>query len=123
VKWILAAATAACWLVAPSAGAFSADPPKTDASKVAAAAPAAADEEFKPPPGFVKKTRGKYQLYCKREAAMGTRVKTESCYTEDQVREYLLALQQTKQDADRIRNNCSNICWCGNPESCATKRR
>jgi hypothetical protein len=52
---------------------------------------------------------------------MGTRVKTESCYDENQVREYLLALQQSRQDVDRIRNNCGNICVCGNPESCSKR--
>jgi hypothetical protein len=111
------------WLLASlgvlDAGAFSADPPKGD--KVENRATAQEAEEFKTPPGFVKKTRGKFVLYCKREAAMGTRIKTEACYDENQVREYLLALQQMKQDSDRIRSNCSNVCWCGNPESCSKK--
>jgi hypothetical protein len=111
------------WLGAgvPGAGAFSADPPKADLAKDAPPALAAADEEFKPPQGFRKKTRGKLVVYCRREAPMGTRVKLESCYDENQMREYLLYLQQAKQDVDHIRGTCANVCVCGNPESCSSK--
>ena len=69
--------------------------------------------EFTPPPGFVKKERGKFVLYCKRESALGTRFKTESCFDEAQMRDYMLALEENKRDVDRIRSTCSNVCACG----------
>ena len=113
----LSATLLACLLVATGAMAFTADPPPADAP--AAKSPAAKEtEEFQPPPGFARKTRGKLVLYCKRDNALGTRIRTESCYNESQMREYMLALKQQQQDVDRIRNNCGNICVCGSPEAC-----
>lgn len=102
-----------------SAGAYSADPPKPDAPKAApAAATAAASEEFKLPPGWAKKKRGKFVLYCKRDSAMGTRIKTETCYDEAGMRDYILYLAENKADVDRARSTCSNICVCGRPDAC-----
>ena len=75
-------------------------------------------KEFKPPPGFITKKRGKYVLYCKREAPMGTRLKTETCLDEAQMRDYVLALAENKRDVDRIRAICSNPCVCGDPSAC-----
>lgn len=101
------------------AGAFSADPPKADAPEAKAAATAKAEtDELKPPPGWKKKKRGKFMLYCKNEAPMGTRIKAETCYDEDGMRNYMLALQENKGDIDRIRSTCSNICVCGDPSAC-----
>ncbi len=51
----------------------------------------ARDEEFKPPPGFKTKKRGEIVLYCMKDSTVGTRFKTEKCYDEVQMREYLLA--------------------------------
>jgi hypothetical protein len=92
----------------------------TDASKPEAAAEpvAAKAEDFKLPPGFFKKTRGKYVLYCKRDAAMGTRLRTETCYDEAGMRDYLLALAENKRDIDRMRATCATLCACGQPEAC-----
>lgn len=101
------------------AGAFSADPPKADAPEAKAAVTAKAEtDELKPPPGWKKKKRGKFMLYCKNEAPMGTRIKAETCYDEDGMRNYMLALQENKGDIDRIRSTCSNICVCGDPSAC-----
>ena len=106
----------------PDSAAISADPlpERVDESRPAAAAAATADasEEFRTPPGFVKKKRGRFVLYCKRDTTIGTRIKTENCYDEQQVRDYLLALKETKDSVDRIRNTCGNICVCGSPEAC-----
>lgn len=105
-----------------SAGAFSADPPKAEAvdakAEAKATTTAAADEELKLPPGWKKTKRGKYILYCKDEVPMGTRMKSKTCYDELNMRNYMLALEQTKSDVDRIRATCSNMCVCGSPESC-----
>jgi hypothetical protein len=101
------------------AGAFSADPPKADAPEAKAAVTAKAEtDELKLPPGWKKKKRGKFMLYCKNEAPMGTRIKAETCYDEDGMRNYMLALQEAKADIDRIRSTCSNICVCGDPSAC-----
>jgi hypothetical protein len=98
------------------------DQPKQPASDTSAAATDAAEKieakEFVTPPGFVKKKRGKFVLYCKRDSTVGTRIKTESCYDEQQVRDYLLAVKESQETARQIRNNCSNICVCGAPEAC-----
>lgn len=105
-----------------AATALAADPPKEEAKQETAAArpetKAAANGELKLPPGWKKTKRGKYELYCKTEAPMGTRLKSTTCYDEDNMRNYILALEQTKSDVDRIRATCSNICVCGSPESC-----
>jgi hypothetical protein len=65
------------------------------------------DDVFKPPRGFQTKKRGNLVLYCKQDSTVGTRFKTENCYNEEQMREYLLALEVQKRDVDRIRATCS----------------
>ena len=115
IAWSLA--ILACLLGMPSGSALSSDSPRADPPP--ATQPAAAEaKKFQSPPGFVRKTRGKLVLYCKRDNALGTRIRTESCYSESQVREYLLAVKQQQEDVNRIRNNCGNVCVCGSPEIC-----
>lgn len=70
------------------------------------------DEEFKPPPGFKTKKRGEIVLYCMKDSTVGTRFKTEKCYDEEQMRDYLLALEVQKRDIDRIRSTCSSAAVC-----------
>lgn len=100
-----------------SVGAFSADPPKADAPEAKSAA-AAETKELKLPPGWRKKKRGKYVLFCKKEAPMGTRIKADTCYDEKNMRNYILAMEENKGDIDRIRSTCANQCACGNPAAC-----
>jgi hypothetical protein len=76
------------------------------------AANAQAEEPFTPPPGFQTKKRGEMVLYCKRDRETGTRFTTEKCYDEDQIREYLLALEVQKRDIDRIRGTCVSAAVC-----------
>ena len=66
-----------------------------------------ADEGFKPPPGFKTKKRGEIVLYCMRDSTVGTRFKTEKCYDEAQMRDYLAAQQENKRDIERVRSTCS----------------
>ena len=66
------------------------------------------EKEFKPPLGFQTKKRGELTLYCKKETTVGTRFKTEKCYSEDQVRDYILTQQENKRNIDRIRNTCGS---------------
>jgi len=76
-----------------------------------------ADEkkEFEPPPGFKTKKRGKHTVYCIQDATIGTRFKTERCFDEAQVHEYLLALEIQKRDIDRIRSTCASGGVCAPP--------
>ena len=80
------------------------DKPETTAKAIEAAT---GDEEFKPPPGFKTKKRGEIVLYCIRDSTVGTRFKTEKCYDEAQMRDYLVAQQENKRDIERVRNTCS----------------
>jgi hypothetical protein len=89
--------------------------PAADAASATAETTKAAEsgpEPFVPPPGFKTKKQGNMTLYCKKDAAVGTRFKTEKCYSEDQVREYLLALEIQKRDIDRIRSTCATGAVC-----------
>ena len=65
------------------------------------------EQAFKPPPGFKTKKRGEILLYCMRDSTVGTRFKTEKCYDEAQMRDYLAAQQENKRDIERVRNTCS----------------
>jgi hypothetical protein len=78
----------------------------------------AEDADLKLPPGFKPKKRGKYVFYCRTDTPLGTRFKSETCFDEDQIRDYMIALQENKSNVDRIRSTCSNVCTCGQPEAC-----
>jgi hypothetical protein len=67
-----------------------------------------AEKEFRPPPGFKTKKRGNLVLYCMRDSTVGTRFKTEKCYDEAQLRDYLIAREENKRDMDRVRSTCSS---------------
>ena len=66
-----------------------------------------AETEFKPPPGFKTKRRGKLVVYCIKDSTVGTRFQTEKCYDQAQMRDYLAAQQEQKRDIERVRNTCS----------------
>jgi hypothetical protein len=112
------------WIGAPAeeSGATGGEPPDSTAGadKPAAATEADANmpQEVTLPPGFKKKKRGKYILYCKTESTTGSRFTFERCLDDAQLRDYILALQENKRDLDRIRSTCSNICTCGQPGAC-----
>ncbi len=65
-------------------------------------------EEFKPPPGFKSEKRGELVLYCIKDSTLGTRFQTKRCFSEDQVRDYLIAQQENKRDIERVRSTCSS---------------
>ena len=119
---LLCAAVASTGLWVHDAFAIGDDRPKEAVSEAKSAAADASEKvaakEFVPPPGFVKKKRGKFVLYCKRDTTIGTRIKTESCYDEQQIRDYLLAVEESQEAARRMINTCANICVCGSPEAC-----
>jgi hypothetical protein len=72
-------------------------------------APAAEDavEEFKPPPGFRKRTRGKHVVYCRRESVRGTRMEQEKCYDRAGLREMEMIRREDQQKIDQIRRSRS----------------
>jgi hypothetical protein len=100
------------------AGAAAADEAKPAEAPTQVAAATEKSEPVKLPPGFKQKKRGKFIVYCRNEAPLGSRISQESCFDEAQMRDYLIALQETKGNVDRIRATCSNLCTCGMPEAC-----
>lgn len=91
---------------------------KAKADTAKASVDGADSEQVTLPPGFKPKKRGKYTLYCRTDTPIGTRFKQETCLDADQIRDYLIALQENKSNVDRIRSTCSNVCTCGQPGSC-----
>jgi hypothetical protein len=85
-----------------------ADQASDKAESKALAAATGEEKEFKAPLGFQTKKRGELTLYCKKETTVGTRFKTEKCYSEDQVRDYILTQQENKRNIDRIRSTCGS---------------
>lgn len=63
--------------------------------------------EFKPPPGFRTKKRGGKVMYCIKDSSVGTRFKSEKCYDEEGVRDYVLAREENMRDFDQARSTCS----------------
>lgn len=101
--------------------ATNAEPASANAAVPAKSAAEEAKKPFTPPPGFQTRKRGDLVLYCKRDATLGTRFKTEKCYDEAQMREYLLALEQQKLDVDRIRGTCGGGETCAMPDPTANR--
>jgi hypothetical protein len=112
----LAAMILALGLVLAHESAVSEEAPPAEPAKdkftTVAVADAHKEEEYKPPPGFHKKKRGKIVLYCMQDSTVGTRFKTEKCYDETQMHDYLLSQEQNNRDFDQRRAICSNPAIC-----------
>lgn len=80
-----------------------AEEPKAASEPAAAAAKPAAQEAFTPPPGFRKRTRGQFVVYCRREEPKGSRFPKEVCYDEDGLRALVLAQREDQQKVDAMR--------------------
>lgn len=78
-----------------------------------AAEPAEAKAEFKPPPGWKKKKRGQYVVYCRKDAQGGTRMPKETCYDEQGIRDMLAAQRDDTQKVDQMRRICGMQGACG----------
>jgi len=100
-------------LLALVAAAAVAEEPAQEPAEAAQETAAAEPEEFKIPPGFRKKTRGKYVVYCRREHVMGTRVESEKCYDEDGLREMERARVENQEKVDQMRRICGSMEACG----------
>lgn len=77
------------------------------AAETETTAAAEEEKEFKIPPGFRKKQRGKHTVYCRKEVVMGTRFDTEKCYDEAGLKEYVRAQRENQADLDRARRICA----------------
>lgn len=88
---------------------------ESPAADVVAASATKTDEdgEFKPPPGFRPKKRGKFIVYCRKETVMGTRFPAEKCYDETGIREMQRAQLEDRAKVDQMRRICSSLEHCG----------
>ena len=87
-------------------------PPDPEASKSAAAAKPAAREsgDFKPPPGFRAQKRRGLTPYCRKEAELGSRFKSEKCYDEAGIKDLQRAERETEEMMNRISNCAAGTC-------------
>jgi hypothetical protein len=115
---VLAAAAALTPAPAPGDETAPGGPAAKPAIATSTAAYSEESGELKLPPGFKPRKRGKYILYCRTDTPLGTRFKSETCFDADQIRDYIIALQENKSNVDRIRATCSNVCACGQPDAC-----
>ena len=110
-RGLVGAARLGCAVIggATESVAASAEPAQAPPAASADEQPKAAttETEFKPPPGFKTKKRGKLVVYCMKDSTVGTRFQTQKCYYEAQMRDYLTAQQENKRDIERVRSTCS----------------
>jgi hypothetical protein len=71
------------------------------------------EKEFRVPPGFRTKKRGKHVVYCRKEEVMGTRFQSEKCYDESGIREWLRAQVENQKQLDQMRRICGSQDACG----------
>ncbi len=74
-----------------------------DKAKPEAVAEASEPKKFEPPPGFKARQFGEKVLYCEKSASMGTRLKSEKCFDELQLKLYLLDRDQANRNAEQTR--------------------
>ena len=121
---IVAAALAGCASeptkqVSASPQAPAAAAPVSSAAKTTSAQPVAnadsaapAGEEFQPPAGYRKKTRGTTTVYCRSDTPVGTRFPTEYCYTQSDLERMEASRGSIRQEVDRARRTCTGA-GCG----------
>jgi len=104
-RWQLAAVAVAVALCSWGAGADdTTESTKPDAKP---------EEEFKPPPGFRTRKRGDKVIYCKKEQLRESRLMTEKCYDQAQLRELLFSIEQQRNEIDQRRRICPTPATCG----------
>jgi len=82
---------------------------KTDAP---AAATASTAEAYSPPPGFKTKTRKGQTVYCRSRAPIGTRIKSEECFTEAEIKEVERAMATSREDINQRGRMCTTGFMC-----------
>jgi hypothetical protein len=73
---------------------------------------APANNEFQPPAGYQKKTKGKSTVYCRSDTPVGTRFATEYCYSQSDLERMDASRGNIRQEVDRARRTCSGT-GCG----------
>jgi Tfp pilus assembly protein FimV len=68
--------------------------------------------EYQPPPGFTQKLRRGQTVYCRSRASLGTRVKTEECYTQAEIAEVENAMRTRRQDIEQKGRMCPSGQMC-----------
>jgi len=100
------AAPAATTAPAPQADPVAAETP------AAAAAKTAATETYTPPPGFKTKKRKGGTVYCRSRAPLGTRIKSEECFTEAEIKEVERAMAVSTEDIQQRGRMCTSGFMC-----------
>ena len=111
---ILAAAISAALVLAATPSRSDETPAATESrSEATLAAAETHEEELVLPPGFKPKKRGKFIVYCKRDAVLGTRMPAERCYDEEGIRAMLRAQAEDREKVDQMRRICGSMEQCG----------
>lgn len=71
------------------------------------------ESEFKPPPGYRTRKRGDKVVYCKKVSIPESRLMTEKCYDQVQLREIELQMEQQRNEIDQRRRICPTPATCG----------
>jgi hypothetical protein len=87
-------------------------PAATEKAAEPAATTAAAGEKYSPPPGFKTKTRKGETIYCRSRAPLGTRIKSEECFTEAQIKEVERAMATSTDDIQQRGRMCTTGFMC-----------
>ena len=74
---------------------------------------AKSESEFKPPPGYRTRKRGDKVIYCKKEQMRESRLKTEKCYDQLQLREIEMLNELQRNEIDQRRRICPSPTTCG----------
>ena len=82
-----------------------------DTAAVPAAA-AQASKSYTPPPGFKAKVRKGETVYCRSRAPIGTRIKSEECYSEAEIKEVERAMAISTEDTQQRGRMCTTGMMC-----------
>ena len=102
--WQLAAVAV---VVAVCAGGAGADEATESAKPVAKP-----ESDYRPPPGYKTRKRGDKVVYCKKVSIPESRLMTEKCYDEVQLREIELLMEQQRNELDQRRRICPSPTSC-----------
>jgi hypothetical protein len=98
-----AAAPAAAGTVATSGA-------TTAAANAAAAKTTGAATDFKPPGGWSARVMNGETVYCRKETTTGSRIPTQTCLTQPDLKELMARGQKGAEDLDRMRRGASTQC-------------
>lgn len=73
---------------------------------------AGGEERYTPPPGYKTKTRKGETVYCRSRAPLGTRIKSEECFTEAEIKEVERAMATSTDDMQQRGRMCTTGMMC-----------